>query len=104
MLMLCVVCLVFCRLLLVHTRVHINADRDLWLCCSCCVSVACVVQVAVGARHAALLTRGGEVYTWGSGQGGQLGNGTSGGTGFPYQVRHSCNLHSTRIAACKPAS
>jgi hypothetical protein len=28
-----------------------------------------------------------QAYTWGSGQGGQLGNGTSGGTGFPYQVR-----------------
>eukprot|EP00883_Tetradesmus_obliquus_P007882 jgi/Sobl393_1/18538/SZX64696.1 len=60
---------------------------------SCCVPMMVtnthaldVIQVAVGSRHAALLTRGGEVYTWGSGQGGQLGNGTSAGTGFPYQV------------------
>jgi hypothetical protein len=61
---------------------------------ACLVCVVCAAQVAVGARHAALLTRGGEVYTWGSGQGGQLGNGTSGGTGFPYQVgRNARSFH-----------
>lgn len=32
-------------------------------------------QVAVGLSHAALLTRGGEMYTWGDGSGGKLGNG-----------------------------
>lgn len=32
-------------------------------------------QVAVGATHAGLLTRGGEMYTWGDGGGGKLGLG-----------------------------
>ncbi len=32
-------------------------------------------QVAVGLRHAALVTRSGEVYTWGNGAGGKLGLG-----------------------------
>jgi alpha-tubulin suppressor-like RCC1 family protein len=49
-----------------------------------------VSQVAVGARHAALLTRGGEVYTWGAGLGGTMGNGTSCGSNFPQQVRVCC--------------
>eukprot|EP00878_Enallax_costatus_P013317 GHUV01013923.1.p1 GENE.GHUV01013923.1~~GHUV01013923.1.p1 ORF type:complete len:399 (+),score=132.40 GHUV01013923.1:152-1348(+) len=60
---------------------------------SCCAPVMVanthaldIIQVAVGARHAALLTRGGEVYTWGSGQGGKLGNGSTAGSFFPYQV------------------
>lgn len=44
-------------------------------------------QVAVGARHAALTTRGGEVYTWGAGVGGNMGNGTSAGSNHPQQVR-----------------
>jgi hypothetical protein len=48
----------------------------------------CAVQVAVGARHAALTTRGGEVYTWGAGAGGNMGNGTSAGSNYPQQVRH----------------
>ncbi|BDA49523.1 probable E3 ubiquitin-protein ligase HERC2 at N-terminal half [Coccomyxa sp. Obi] len=34
-----------------------------------------VHQVAVGLRHAALVTRSGEAYTWGSGAGGRLGLG-----------------------------
>lgn len=29
----------------------------------------------MGLSHAALLTRGGEMYTWGDGSGGKLGNG-----------------------------
>jgi hypothetical protein len=45
------------------------------------------LQVAVGPRHAALLTRGGEVYTWGSGMGGNGGNGTAAGSNHPQQVR-----------------
>ncbi|CAL8464600.1 g4135 [Coccomyxa elongata] len=36
-----------------------------------------VHQVAVGVRHAALVTRSGEAYTWGSGAGGRLGLGHS---------------------------
>jgi hypothetical protein len=39
-----------------------------------------------GAQHAALLTRGGEVYTWGSGVGGKLGHGTSSSVAAPQQV------------------
>jgi hypothetical protein len=84
-----------------HDSSRCQRSCELWVTCKSQVSrfaagtqlhaptthvVICAAQVAVGARHAALLTRGGEVYTWGSGQGGQLGNGTSGGTGFPYQV------------------
>jgi hypothetical protein len=54
------------------------------------VCAACVqLQVAVGPRHAALLTRGGEVYTWGSGMGGNGGNGTAAGSNYPQQVRPS---------------
>ncbi|KIY92016.1 putative E3 ubiquitin-protein ligase HERC2 [Monoraphidium neglectum] len=49
-----------------------------------------VIQVAAsgapGAQHAALLTRGGEVYTWGSGAGGKLGHGTSSSVAAPQQV------------------
>ncbi len=30
------------------------------------------MQVAVGATHAGLLTKGGEMYTWGDGAGGKL--------------------------------
>lgn len=41
---------------------------------------------APGAQHAALLTRGGEVYTWGSGLGGKLGHGTNTGAPAPQQV------------------
>jgi alpha-tubulin suppressor-like RCC1 family protein len=40
------------------------------ICCS-------GAQVTVGLRHAALLTRSGEAYTWGSGSGGKLGLGHS---------------------------
>jgi hypothetical protein len=54
-------------------------------------AAAAHVQVAAGgaagAQHAALLTRGGEVYTWGSGAGGKLGHGTSAGAAAPQQVR-----------------
>ena len=32
-------------------------------------------QASVGRQHAALVTRGGELFTWGSGQGGKLGLG-----------------------------
>eukprot|EP00879_Flechtneria_rotunda_P029876 GHRR01032339.1.p1 GENE.GHRR01032339.1~~GHRR01032339.1.p1 ORF type:complete len:628 (+),score=228.42 GHRR01032339.1:962-2845(+) len=60
---------------------------------SCCVPMMVdnthaldIIQVAVGARHAALQTRGGEVYTWGSGRGAMLGNGTHAGTMYPQQV------------------
>lgn len=45
-----------------------------------------LLQVAVGASHAALTTRGGEVYTWGAGLGGNMGNGTGCGSNHPQQV------------------
>lgn len=36
---------------------------------------AAIAQVALGSRHNAVLTQGGEVYTWGKNSGGQLGQG-----------------------------
>ena len=45
-----------------------------------------VTQVAVGHNHAALLTRGGEVYCWGHGSGGKLGCGLAAKSGHPQQV------------------
>lgn len=66
----------------------------------------CDLQVAVGPRHAALLTRGGEVYTWGAGN---MGNGTSAGSNYPQQVRvplcrpAACMKHGLLVLACLPA-
>lgn len=48
----------------------------------------------MGARHAALMTRGGEVYTWGAGLGGIMGNGTACGSNYPQQV---CVLFLMRV-------
>lgn len=67
-------------------RIHTNAA---------CLVVSGVlwqhdVQVAVGPRHAALLTRGGEVYSWGAGLGGNMGNGTAAGSNYPQQVSRLC--------------
>jgi alpha-tubulin suppressor-like RCC1 family protein len=45
-----------------------------------------VAQVAVAADHAALLTRGGEMYTWGDGAGGKLGHGMLSSCSQPQQV------------------
>lgn len=54
---------------------------------------------APGAQHAALLTRGGEVYTWGSGAGGKLGHGTNSGVLAPQQVRAGAMRRSTTAAS-----
>ncbi|GAX81426.1 hypothetical protein CEUSTIGMA_g8856.t1 [Chlamydomonas eustigma] len=45
-----------------------------------------VVKAAVGVRHAALITRAGELYTWGYGEGGCLGHGTLSSYSSPKQV------------------
>lgn len=45
-----------------------------------------VNQVALGDAHGAVLTRGGDVYTWGAGAAGALGRGTGHGTSYPELV------------------
>ncbi|KAK9818108.1 hypothetical protein WJX72_007263 [[Myrmecia] bisecta] len=45
-----------------------------------------VCEVAVGTRHAALITHGGEMYTWGDGQGGKLGLGNNQNADAPQRV------------------
>ena len=40
----------------------------------------------MGMHHAALLTHGGELYTWGSGAGGKLGHGNSQDAASPQRV------------------
>ena len=44
------------------------------------------LQVAVGLRHAALVTRSGEVYAWGDGAGGKLGLGHAADVPCPQRV------------------
>lgn len=43
-------------------------------------------QVAVSLRHAALLTHKGEMYTWGHGAGGKLGQGNNEDADSPLRV------------------
>ncbi|MEW5304415.1 MAG: hypothetical protein WDW36_007026 [Sanguina aurantia] len=45
-----------------------------------------VVRAAIGGRHAALITRAGELYTWGCGAEGNLGLGTTVNVASPRQV------------------
>lgn len=44
------------------------------------------MQVAVGRSHAALLTRRGQLYTWGCGGGGRLGHGGAASSGRPLRL------------------
>ena len=52
-------------------------------------SVLTCSQASIGRQHAVLVTRGGELFTWGSGHGGKLGLG------------HMMDAH-TRLSACTP--
>ena len=45
-----------------------------------------LLQVAVSLRHAALLTHKGEMYTWGHGAGGKLGQGNNEDSDSPLRV------------------
>lgn len=51
-----------------------------------------VWMAASGTSHAALVTRGGELYTWGSGRSGCLGHGSTAACGKPSQVRSSLHV------------
>jgi Regulator of chromosome condensation (RCC1) repeat len=53
---------------------------------ACCLSIGRLAQVAVGVRHAALITRSGELYTWGEGTGGKLGRGNQSASENPERV------------------
>ena len=44
------------------------------------------MQVAVGRSHAALLTRRGQLYTWGRGGAGRLGHGGAASSGRPLRL------------------
>ncbi|XP_042388138.1 PH, RCC1 and FYVE domains-containing protein 1-like [Zingiber officinale] len=58
-----------------------------------------VHYVACGARHAALVTKQGEVFTWGEESGGQLGRGVSSDTGHPLIVE-SLTMSNVDFVAC----
>lgn len=45
-----------------------------------------MAQVAISLRHAALLTHKGEMYTWGHGAGGKLGQGNNEDADSPLRV------------------
>ncbi|NXF41548.1 RCCD1 protein, partial [Nyctibius bracteatus] len=47
-----------------------------------------VSTVGCGSRHTAIVTRGGELYTWGWGKYGQLGHGDNASTDHPRRVQH----------------
>ncbi|KAM0934716.1 putative chromatin regulator PHD family [Dioscorea sansibarensis] len=58
-----------------------------------------VQQIACGVRHVALVTRQGEVFTWGAESGGQLGHGNDLDISRP-QLVESLSLCSTEFVAC----
>lgn len=61
-------------------------------------------QVSVGARHAALVTRSGEVYAWGDSTGGKLGLGHAlEGAAAPQRV-HTLWGQPVKHLACSGAS
>ncbi|XP_014808238.1 PREDICTED: RCC1 domain-containing protein 1 isoform X2 [Calidris pugnax] len=47
-----------------------------------------VTQVSCGSRHTAVITRGGELFTWGWGKYGQLGHGDKASSDRPRRVQH----------------
>ncbi|NXT21268.1 RCCD1 protein, partial [Syrrhaptes paradoxus] len=47
-----------------------------------------VSAVSCGSRHTAVVTRGGELYTWGWGKYGQLGHGDSASSDRPRRVEY----------------
>ncbi|NXT42338.1 RCCD1 protein, partial [Pelecanoides urinatrix] len=47
-----------------------------------------VSKVSCGSRHTAIVTRGGELFTWGWGKYGQLGHGDEASSDRPRRVEH----------------
>ncbi|NXJ95289.1 RCCD1 protein, partial [Corythaixoides concolor] len=47
-----------------------------------------VSKVSCGSRHTAVITRGGELYTWGWGKYGQLGHGDTASSDQPRRVQY----------------
>ncbi|NXN61727.1 RCCD1 protein, partial [Rynchops niger] len=47
-----------------------------------------VTEVSCGSRHTAVVTRGGELYTWGWGKYGQLGHGDNSSSDQPRRVEY----------------
>lgn len=60
-------------------------------------------QVAVGVRHAALVTRSGEVYAWGDSAGGRLGLGRALEGSAPPQRVHMLWGQPVKRLACSGA-
>ncbi|XP_008296210.1 probable E3 ubiquitin-protein ligase HERC4 [Stegastes partitus] len=59
-----------------------------------------VCQVSCGSRHSVVLTRDGQVYTWGQNSRGQLGLGKiSSGSGSPQHVRSLAEIPLVQVAA-----
>lgn len=58
-----------------------------------------VMRAACGTRHAALLSRAGELYTWGYGRGGSLGHGTLHSFASPRRVEGSWVKAHDRVLA-----
>ncbi|NXV17216.1 RCCD1 protein, partial [Cepphus grylle] len=47
-----------------------------------------VTEVSCGSRHTAVVTRGGELYTWGWGKYGQLGHGDNSSSDRPRRIEY----------------
>ncbi len=62
-----------------------------------------VVAVAAANKHSAVLTEGGEVFTWGCNREGQLGYGTSNSASnyVPHAIEHLKGRNFVAIAAAK---
>lgn len=58
-----------------------------------------VQNLSCGSRHAALVTRHGEVFSWGEGAGGRLGHGIGGGVSQPKIIDALSGMH-VELAAC----
>lgn len=85
-------------------RLSATACRMRYLCgslvgkaCSALPVPACP-QVSCGPRHAALITKNGETYTWGCGDAGRLGHGDCQSSGYPKMVLELSGRGVTQLA------